>query len=640
MEDTREAAKRLIEEGLTLVPAHPLGKHPIVNWRMYQERSPDQAEINHWMSSAKYQVCNWAIITGREIVVVDADSEEAEEYVRANLTYTPRTVTTSRGRHFWYRVNPHFPIQNGANPKLNIDVRGNGGVVIAPGSKHSEGHTYAEEIDEGMDGDWRELPFLSAQDLKAISGFNEPQPQEVTGFNVSDIGVPEGTRNNDAASRAGRLIAQGATEEQIIEELLSWDQHNRPPLGRETIINTVRSMLGTDARNKERAEKDYKEYEAEQRIALAPKVFKLGDTKAIPPREWVHGTHYIRKFISVTVAPGGTGKTAITLADAVAMASGKPILGIKSEPRTVWVWNLEDPYEELQRRIAAICQHHEVTQEDLGERLLVNSGRDEPLVIAEQIGGINTLTPAADALTAHIKELGVDVVIVDPFVSSHHLSENDNKAIDLVVKRWGKVADEANCSIELVHHVRKGGAGQEQTVSDARGASSLVDAARHVRRLQRMTADEARKAGIEEAEFWRFTREGDSKDNLAPPNTDSTWRQMVSVELPNGDNVGVAEPWKWPDPFTDISAADLLRVQRLIGEGEYRENSRSKDWAGSVVADVLDQDVSDPYVRTKIKGVIDTWVKNGALRIVELPDKTRHMRKYIRSGRVAHEWEM
>tara|TARA_Y100001972_G_scaffold87150_1_gene106653 strand:- start:88 stop:555 length:468 start_codon:yes stop_codon:yes gene_type:complete len=155
-----------------------------------------------------------------------------------------------------------------------------------------------------------------------------------------------------------------------------------------------------------------------------------------------------------------------------------------------------------------------------------------------------------------------------------------------------------------------------------------------------MTADEARKAGIEEAEFWRFTREGDSKDNLAPPNTDSTWRQMVSVELPNGDNVGVAEPWKWPDPFTDISAADLLRVQRLIGEGEYRENSRSKDWAGSVVADVLDQDVSDPYVRTKIKGVIDTWVKNGALRIVELPDKTRHMRKYIRSGRVAHEWSV
>ena len=52
MEDTREAAKRLIEEGLTLVPAHPLGKHPIVNWRMYQERSPDEAEINHWMSSA------------------------------------------------------------------------------------------------------------------------------------------------------------------------------------------------------------------------------------------------------------------------------------------------------------------------------------------------------------------------------------------------------------------------------------------------------------------------------------------------------------------------------------------------------------------------------------------------------------
>lgn len=44
---------------------------------------------------------------------------------------------------------------------------------------------------------------------------------------------------------------------------------------------------------------------------------------------------------------------------------------------------------------------------------------------------------------------------VDPFVKSHKVIENDNGAIDDVVTEWAHIADECNCSIELVHHVRK-----------------------------------------------------------------------------------------------------------------------------------------------------------------------------------------
>ena len=67
------------------------------------------------------------------------------------------------------------------------------------------------------------------------------------------------------------------------------------------------------------------------------------------------------------VGPGGTGKTAITLAEAVSMATGRDLMGIQTEKRRVWVWNLEDPIDELQRRIAAICQHFNVSQEELGK---------------------------------------------------------------------------------------------------------------------------------------------------------------------------------------------------------------------------------------------------------------------------------
>ena len=635
--DPRIEARRLIEEGLTVVPAHRAQKHPLVNWRKYQESDPVEGEVEHWLTSGRYHGCNWAIITGKQVVVVDADSAEAIDYVKKHVTYTPRTVETARGRHFYFKANPDYEITNGVNPDLRIDVRGVGGVVIAPGSIHESGAVYTETVDAGVDGDWRSLPYLSAQDLRSIDGFNEPKPQPVAGnlnFNVTDAGVREGSRNNSAASQAGRLIAQGHEPAEILEQMLAWDAINQPPLGRAVIERTVESMLQTDAGNKARAQADFKAQAEAQRVALEPRPFVLGNVAAIPKREWVYGRHYIRKYLSVTVAPGGGGKTAITIAEAVAMASGKPILGVETEPRKVWVWNLEDPLEELQRRIAAICQHYGITQDDLGDRLLVNSGRDEPLIIAEPMGSSNVLTPAADALTHHIKALGVDVITVDPFVSSHHLSENDNKAIDMVVKRWAQVANDANCSVELVHHVRKGNPGVDASVSDARGASALVDAARHVRRLQRMTAEEARSANIDESEFWRYSREGDSKDNLAPPTSDSTWRKMVSVELLNGDNVGVVEPWSWPDAFSDITVADLRRVQRALDANEWREDVRSKTWAGNAVAEALELDIKDASVRSKVKTLISVWVANGALRVVEHADSSRHMRSFVRVG----EW--
>jgi len=644
-EGVREAARELAEEGFTLVPAR--GKETVEKWRRWQDADMPPAQQEYWLNSANYQNCNYALLTGKQVVVVDADSDDAVKFVRENLTYTPRRVTTSKGKHFYYQVDPNYPVRNGVNPDLRIDLRGQGGYVIAAGGIHESGHVYARDDDPDVDVWWGSLPKLCAADLRKIKSFNEPAPGPVdTGlsFSVKDAGVSEGNRNHQAAAEAGRLFRQGLSFDAVLEQVLQWNTYNSPPLDRDEVERTVNSIAQTHARNSAVEQREAREAQAEaaeaQKVALEPKPFVLGDASKIPPREWVYGRHYIRKFLSVTVAPGGTGKTAITLAEAVAMATGRSIMGVETEPRRVWVWNLEDPLEELQRRIAGIAQHHNITQDDLGDRLLVNSGRDEPLIIAEQAGGANVLTPAADALTHHIKAMNVDVVIVDPFVSSHHLSENDNKAIDMVVKRWAQVANDANCSIELVHHVRKGNGMQEATVSDARGASALVDAARHVRRLQRMTAEEARNAGIDEDQFWRYSREGDSKDNLAPPSGDSTWRQMVSVELPNGDSVGVSEPWSWPDAFSDVTRSDLESVQRRVASGEWRENPRAKDWVGIAVAEALNLDAADSYNKAKIRQLLKIWIENGALRVTEQPDKHRKMRAFVCVGQWMHEGEV
>jgi RecA-family ATPase len=54
--------------------------------------------------------------------------------------------------------------------------------------------------------------------------------------------------------------------------------------------------------------------------------FVLRNERDIPPREWLYGHHLIRGFVSLTIAPGGVGKTALLVMDSIAMASGQELV--------------------------------------------------------------------------------------------------------------------------------------------------------------------------------------------------------------------------------------------------------------------------------------------------------------------------
>jgi AAA domain len=41
--------------------------------------------------------------------------------------------------------------------------------------------------------------------------------------------------------------------------------------------------------------------------------FSWVSPKKIPRRQWLYGRHYIRKFVTVTIAPGGYGKSTLTI---------------------------------------------------------------------------------------------------------------------------------------------------------------------------------------------------------------------------------------------------------------------------------------------------------------------------------------
>ena len=363
------------------------------------------------------------------------------------------------------------------------------------------------------------------------------------------------------------------------------------------------------------------------------------DPQTVPPRSWLYGHHIIRKFVSATVAPGGTGKSSLIVAEVLEIVSGKPLLLAGSSPLRVWYLNLEDPRDEIERRIAATCMAYQLQPADLAGRLFVDSGRDQPCVIARYNGhrqiAIDDMLVAG--LIAEIRRHKIDVLVIDPFKRAHQLDENDNTAVDLVVQQLARIADEGNCAVSLVHHTRKVGGG-EITAETSRGSKSLVDGCRAVRVLNVMSKEEAERAGITD-EPRRYFRTYPDKLNLAPPPDVSEWCRLQSIHLGNapnslGDSVGVAMPWNWPDAFAGINVATLQAVQRRIEGGAWREDTRAEAWAGKAVADVLKLDLDRKRDRARVLTLLKIWIKTGVLKVVERPDGHRKPKTFVEVG----EW--
>jgi hypothetical protein len=365
--------------------------------------------------------------------------------------------------------------------------------------------------------------------------------------------------------------------------------------------------------------------------------FLWRDPKTIKPRDWLYANLLQRQHVSVSLALGGTGKTSQIIAETLAMVSGKPLLGI-TPPRRLrcWLWNLEDPREEIDRRIAAAMLYYGLTAEDIEGYLFVNHGRDTPLVITESTGSNTTiLRPVVDALVSEVCERGIDVLTIDPFISSHDAQENNNPAMDKVIKEWGCVADKGNCAGHVVHHTRKGE--QEVTTESGRGAKALTDAGRIVRVFNRMTKEEGDRAGITELNHRRYYRTYIDKQNMAPPAERSEWFYLASVDLKNGplpggaggDSVGVSTPWKWPDPLEGVTGRDFECAAALIRGGRWRASAQARDWVGKAVAQALKVDVDCPKGKAKVLGIIKLWIKHGSLLVVEGQDSTRHTVKWV-----------
>ena len=326
------------------------------------------------------------------------------------------------------------------------------------------------------------------------------------------------------------------------------------------------------------------------------------------------------------------------------MVVNKALLGVQPQSKSrVWYWNGEDPLDELQRRIMAAVKYYDLTEKEISSRLFVDSGRTMPIVIAEaDKNGTRIAVPVIEGVIKTLLDNQIDVLIIDPFVASHRIPENDNSGIERVAKNWAHIAEVANCAVMLVHHSRKT-YGEDVTSSDSRGASALVAAVRAVQTLNTMTKKEAEDLGIEESTRRRYFRSDGGESNMAPPATRADWFWLESVSLDNaaaigfGDQVGVVTRWVPPeDAQTRVSTEGIRSIQAALkAGGPWREDRRSKVelWAGETFAEALGLDLTRKNVTDWISKGLRALTKAGYLNRVTKRDQHRTLRIYIEAGK-------
>lgn len=305
-----------------------------------------------------------------------------------------------------------------------------------------------------------------------------------------------------------------------------------------------------------------------------PQRFNPAVLSTIPPRRWLVGHRLQRGKVTGGIAPGGVGKSVFSLTTAIAIATGDNRLTgeeIHETGAVLLIYNEED-MDEVHRRIAAVCQFWNIDPAKLTNLHLMCSVSGEVKLVTIDKNGSALVMPEVGLVTEYCRRHGIVYLVCDPFITFHTMPENDNTNVDIAARQFSRIAHDANIAIDLIHHISKGGDSESHAgdISRARGGAAIGAAIRNSYTLAAMSKDSAESYQIGE-DYVRFVRLDDGKRNYALRGGEPDWFYLESVELPNGDSVGVIRPY------------DFEEIKRAEKEGrEERQNLEREELVAEI----------------------------------------------------------
>ena len=239
MKTTLEWAYYYRSKGLSVLPLMPKSKKPAINsWKEYQRRYATDEELNKWFGNGSKN--NIGIVTGAisGIVVLDLDNEEAIRFADEHHIEKTPYVRTPRGYHLYLR---HKNGVRNSQLEQEIDIKGEGGYVVAPPSISAEGIEYVwfEELERKP---LAELPKILLTKVD----------HEKKALRDLYRGVNEGERNDSLAKIIGSLVSDGLSQSECLEFAHKWNSSNSPPLTDKEVEKTVESIFSRHQRKEYR----------------------------------------------------------------------------------------------------------------------------------------------------------------------------------------------------------------------------------------------------------------------------------------------------------------------------------------------------------------------------------------------------
>jgi KaiC/GvpD/RAD55 family RecA-like ATPase len=420
------AALKYSKLGLSVIPLRPKEKLPLFQWADFQKRMATEEEIRLWWEH--WPNANVGIVTGSisGIAVVDLDGPAGiANGVRLKL---PNTLTslTGAGRQLFYKYREG--VCNSASVvSEKVDVRGEGGYIVAPPSVHPCGKRYQ----------WLSGSVLNVRGLKDFPIFSSastptvnPTVQLGTGW-IQDAlsGLKEGNRDATFARIVGRLHHSGLD-----------------PV-------TIRALLHPHAArcsftDLDKVVRSITKYEREGVPAGNGPTPSIGtflkDEELV---QWLVPGIFARKSVGFVAGLPEVMKTwlLIDLAVECARGGGKWLNLFPVEKAKVLFIDQERFKGETQRRFKNIISGKGLSIDALKDSLFIRCGTTTRL----------DLDASYRAFREELEELRPDLVIVDSFATFHVGDENDRMAIQGMLERVKELRNEIGCTFLFVDHEGK-----------------------------------------------------------------------------------------------------------------------------------------------------------------------------------------
>lgn len=625
--------------GLAVFPCNPsprsgVSKRPLIE-HGFKAASREEEQIRAWWSQWPDALIGlpmghrnglWAI--DPDVAKEPGDADGLTAWLNISRLHPPiRThthLTPSGGKHLVFRWRDDRPVTNSerglkARGIHGINVRGEGGYIIAAGSRLTDGRTY--DMEEPFD-----FFHFAEADAWLYELLEEPAPEARQGPNVVDFrgqrqAPPDryvqtaiagecwalaqsgrGERNNRlnaAAFSLGQLVGAGLVDEDTVRGSLLQAAGNCGLIaddGERPVLATIESGLAA-GRLKPRDVPDRQEHRHEMRgtgtdgPAPAPQSMRrdrhqmaeplevvcAADLagKPIPPRqEHVEGMIPAGN-VTLLYGDGGTGKSLLALQLAVATAAGSQWIGLPVARGSTLFLTAEDEVDEVHRRLASICALEGLELAEMSDLDITSlAGKDAVLSVADSRAGTMKETPLFAELERWIEGHGnYTLIVLDTLADLFGGEENARAHARQFIGQLRGLAIRRRATIVLLAHPSLSGMASGTGTS---GNTAWSNSVRSRLYLERVTM-----------------RDG---DRVTEPDPDV---RVLATKKVNYGRVGGEVRVRWTDgvfvpcgqPGIGNSAAlEAIRAERvfldLLGsytaQGRYVSSSPSSTFAPSV----------------------------------------------------------